>query len=335
MGKEPWNYSAQSMRIAVEWLSFRHKLIPYIYSMNYKTHYENLPLCMPVYYHHPYAEDAYKIKNQYFFGSELLVLPLTTKIKRNSLCSSEKMFIPKGRWTDVFTGQIYNGEKTVTVNRDISSFPVLAKEGAIIPLADQCGAKSSDSFAWENIPSSLVVWIFRGNNSFVLYEDRGDDNGYLDGIQAFTEFAIKEESDNLTFTVKTDDKHKIIPKERRLTLIFKDVVGVNKITLFSGDETTELFPSENAEQNVKIICIQKDGAPLSITLTGISAAKSLPFKEALANIFIRYQAQNIKKTTQYNRLKNLSADDVSKKIKKMLLPAPIKAMIKEIIDIDS
>lgn len=61
-GKEPWSYRADVDHFATEALKFRHKLIPYIYTMNYKTHTEGRAICEPMYYAYPDEKDAFKVK---------------------------------------------------------------------------------------------------------------------------------------------------------------------------------------------------------------------------------------------------------------------------------
>ena len=58
------------------WLRLRHQLVPYLYSMNHRSHVDDEPLVQPMYYEHPWEEDAYRATNQYLFGSELMVAPM-------------------------------------------------------------------------------------------------------------------------------------------------------------------------------------------------------------------------------------------------------------------
>ena len=67
---------------AERYLRLRHELIPYLYSMNYRTHKFGRALCEPLYYDNPECEGAYKCRNGYMFGSELLVCPVTSKINK-------------------------------------------------------------------------------------------------------------------------------------------------------------------------------------------------------------------------------------------------------------
>lgn len=79
--------------------------------------------------------------------------------------------------------------------RGVESIPVLAKEGAIIPMSTQ--GEQND---WKN-PAKLDLMIFRGNNSFTLYEDDGETNDFEQGCYAKTTFRMKEGGGDLLFTV--------------------------------------------------------------------------------------------------------------------------------------
>ena len=64
-----------------DFLRLRHKLVPYLYTMNYRAWKEDTPIVVPMYYDYP--ETVFwgknQAPNQYFFGSELMVTPVTTK----------------------------------------------------------------------------------------------------------------------------------------------------------------------------------------------------------------------------------------------------------------
>lgn len=83
MGKEPWRYRPDVCAAAKDWLRLRHRLIPYLYTMDARTHREGLALCEPLYYAYPETEEAYDkaYRNGYLFGSQLLVYPITSPQK--------------------------------------------------------------------------------------------------------------------------------------------------------------------------------------------------------------------------------------------------------------
>lgn len=57
-----------------------------MYTMNYRTAVNAEPLIAPLYYRHPKSGPAYesKFQNEYYFGSEMLVAPITQK---NDTCT--------------------------------------------------------------------------------------------------------------------------------------------------------------------------------------------------------------------------------------------------------
>ena len=183
MGKEPWKYRADVEYFASDALRFRHRLIPYLYSMNRLTAEEGLPLVRPMYYEYPRDERAYDAKNQSFFGTELIVCPITERIDPQTGVAGVKVFLPEGRYTDIFSGKIYKGSTVVTMCRDEAFFPVLAKEGAILPLAMYDNTNNSGN------PADLELWVYRGNSAFTLYEDDGITQAYKNGAYAETVFS--------------------------------------------------------------------------------------------------------------------------------------------------
>ena len=150
--KEPFAYMNGTGLIVEEFLRFRHKMIPYLYSCAYWTHKEGIALIEPLYYRND-TPQAYEYKNEYYFGSELLVAPITQKAEADKY-ARVNVWLPQGTWTDIFTGDRYeieNGGEEKTLLRTLDSIPVLAKAGAIIPLSADKGN------ACDN-PANLEVW---------------------------------------------------------------------------------------------------------------------------------------------------------------------------------
>lgn len=55
----------------------RHKLIPYLYTENYYYAKKGMPLIQPIYYNYPEMYDEPEYRNEYYFGSEFFVCPIT------------------------------------------------------------------------------------------------------------------------------------------------------------------------------------------------------------------------------------------------------------------
>lgn len=222
-GKEPWKHNPAVEKITEDFLRLRHKLIPYIYTAMKKTADEGIALCEPMYYTYPDKEEAYKVKNEFFFGSEMIVCPVTTKALSSLNMAKTDVWVPEGRYTDFFTGRVYDGGKIISMFRELDTIPVLCKAGAIIPLSGDDGNDCGN-------PHRLDVIVYRGDGKYSLYEDDGESLRCDDGEYAYTDFTVSEKDNKLTFCVSKPrygkpDGEFALPEDRSYRLIFKDITG--------------------------------------------------------------------------------------------------------------
>ena len=250
-GKEPWNLNDLCKGISEDWLRLRHKLFPYIYTMNYCVHKDLEPLIRPLYYTYPDCNEAYSFKNQYWFGSELLVAPITSGTDSSTMMSSVDIWFPKGKWIDFFTGLIYSGEKTVKVHRDLSEYSVFAKAGAIVPTENYSGDNTLGN------KTDMTVYVFPGaDNSFVLYEDSGDGNGYKNGEYATTEFSLNW-GETAVFTIHSaQGETSLIPENRNWTVLFRGFSESIAVKTFVNGKETECKLSFDKKTNTASVSLE-------------------------------------------------------------------------------
>ena len=247
MGKEPWKRTWAVNKISEEFLRLRHKLIPYMYSANYRTHTEGEPICMPMYYRYK-CHEAYEVKNQYIFGGQLLVAPITRPADKKTNLAYVNVWLPEGRWTDIFNGRIYEGGRWVTMNRDLDSIPVLAPAGAIVPMY------KNDRTNDLSLDQALEIHIWRGNGHYELYEDDGETNAYREGAFAKTELELVENGDKLRLTITPPaDSKGLFSSEREMVIKFRDVVA-DDVTVKVGSEPVvveieNIIPARNEGKN--------------------------------------------------------------------------------------
>lgn len=305
LGKEPWKYRADVYEYAKKWLNLRHRLIPYIYTMDYRTHTQGIALCEPMYYSYPDVEQAYCVPNQYMFGSELMVCPITSRQHKELGMGSVTAFIPEGRWTDIFTNQVYEGNKSVTLFRELATIPVLAREGAIIPMSADKGN------ATEN-PLNMEILAFSGNNEFELVEDNGQVD--YDNHKAVTKFTIEYSGEKLTFTVSAvEGDLSVIPEKRNYRITVRDVELNGEMLVFEINDADVNSVHSYTFDNVKRV--EKENAG-----------------EAVIRIMSRWQENAIKKNTAYKVFEGLtSEDEIASALKRAVLPKNISLAIDEYI----
>jgi len=321
LGKEPWKYSNNIHRLAKYYLCLRHSLIPYIYTMSYRTHREGIALCEPMYYSYSENINAYKIKNQYMFGSELMVCPITHPQIRKLNKGCVDVWFPKGRWTDIFTGESYCGDRFITLFRDIDSIPVFAKEGAVIPFAPVKDNSVSN-------PEIIDLWIYLGSNCFTLYEDSSDSDYEIRNCKTEIKVSFDKVAQKLCvtfFAVKGDVS--VLPDKRQVRLIFKDLdadilaCSSYKITVCDGCPAIVIDNYSYSED----ICISLENARYK-------AVQDV--KERVINVLSRWQEDNLKKKHVYAPFKKAyTADELRTALKNARLPKDIYLAVKEQLEI--
>jgi alpha-glucosidase (family GH31 glycosyl hydrolase) len=192
--KEPWTFGAEACKVMTDALQYRHRLIPYLYTMNVLAALHGDELVQPMYYAYPKHSEAYKFRNQFLFGTQLLVAPITTPANLKTGLAQVKAWMPPGRYIDIFTTAVYDGDREIYFHRPLSYYPVFAREGGIIPLDN-----SSDLENGGPNPESLELMIVVGaDGSFDLLEDDGTGTGISDTKIISTPIRFNQKRGTLT-----------------------------------------------------------------------------------------------------------------------------------------
>ncbi len=253
-GKEPWNYGEEVYPIACEFLRFRQRLIPYVYSMNYRQSFEGQNFIEPMYYEYPDDENAYRYPNQYLFGSEMICAPITRRRNRKTGKASCGVWLPEDGYTDIFTNEVYKAG-IFKEERELVFIPVFAKPGAIIPL--DCREKYSDAPSEE-----LELLIFGGSGSFRMYDDDGITTDYKAGKAAVTEFKTETQGGNICFGISVSGDMSFVPR-RKYILSFRNVSDCESVDVSGAEyiKSTEngflqvILGGVSPDENVKV-CIK-------------------------------------------------------------------------------
>ena len=171
LNKEPWVFSPVYFNTIRNTILQRYEMAPYVYTMARKTYDEGLSICRPLYYDYPESKEAYDYRNQYMFGDQMLIAPVTAPMKGDY--STLNVWLPAGTdWYEWHTGTMLKGGQTVTRAFAIDEYPIYIKAGSILPFCDRVKSLADDDL-------SYVVTVFPGGDgAFELYEDNGNDKEY-------------------------------------------------------------------------------------------------------------------------------------------------------------
>ncbi len=254
-GKEPWRFKKEAEIVMGNALRERHQMLPYLYTMNYRAYKEGLPLVMPMYYEYPEEQEAYQMKNQFLFGSQLMAAPITSPRISGLNVAEVKVWLPEGIWYDIYTGTIYDGNRVLKMYRDLASIPVLAKAGAILPLTDEISGKE----AVKN-PSSLRLKVFAGaDGSFTLYEDDNETCAYEKGDCVKTAFTYTEQNIAEFVIGKAAGNLSLIPESRSyvIELIGYQKAAVKRLVVAIDNQLIKTVAFYDEEKMAVIVHIPK------------------------------------------------------------------------------
>ena len=190
--KEPWLYGQEAEKIVTKFLQLRHRLLPYLYTANVRTARDGMPLIMPMYYLHD-CKEAYEAKNQYYFGTEMIVAPVVNKRNKEGL-SPVSVWLPEGRWTDFFTGETFAGNHTYELFVPLDRIPVFVKEGGIIPLLTDAKDNNQEF-------KSLEVRFYAGEGKYRLEDETGGIDFSMKKTEDGTDIFITKDENSVTESI--------------------------------------------------------------------------------------------------------------------------------------
>ena len=272
-GKEPWRFKAEVRTVMDDFLRLRHELVPYLYTMNYRAWAEDTPLVLPMYYYEPLKDEAYRVPNEYCFGTEMIVMPVTSPRIKGLNRAKEKVWLPEGTYIDFFTGMIYEGGRTMDMYRGIESIPVLVKAGGIVPMQEK-----TDAVSVSRNPDRLVLKMFAGaDGSFTLYEDDNVSCDYEKGICVKTEFELNWSGEQKIVIHPAHGESgvsvkELIPEKRSYRIELYGCPDVSVTGLENGKELS-VTKSYDAQKHCLIV---------ELSATDVETEKTVAFSQPLS-----------------------------------------------------
>ncbi len=327
-GKEPWNYNAVSENIMKRYLKLRHEMIPYLYTMNYHASHDGQPLIRPMYYLEPEQPEAYEVPNEYYFGTELVVCPITEPTDKAAGTACVKAWIPEGKWYDIFSGLKYDGGRMLELYRSLEDIPVLAKEGAIIPLTDLTEYTNSV----EN-PKELAVKIVPGKkNAFILMEDTGDT--CEDKEENWAQTKLEWINENEFIIHPANGNLDVIPKRRTWKMEFYGIADVDNLEVTVGGKAIETERIYDEKRHICQVNIPETEVTEQITIS-FSKGYLLRENNKPAEIFaLLYQAKieyEVKEKIYAYMKEGKTSSEMLGIIQAMHLPDSVYGMLSEVL----
>lgn len=204
----PWSYGPEIEAICRRYLELRYRLMPYTYTLAWQAHTRGLPLMRPLVLNYPGDSRVWELGNEYLWGDDLLVAPVT-----RPGATHWQVYLPKGRWYDFWTHEAHDGPAGITVPAPLDRLPLFVRAGAILPIGPVVQHQNGQAI------TALTLLVYpEGRSSFTLYEDDGTTNAYRKGGHALTEFECVAEGHTIACraTAPQGDA-KLVPAHRSYT----------------------------------------------------------------------------------------------------------------------
>lgn len=216
--REPWRWDSKTSNIVGNYLRLRHRLTSYLYTEAYKYYKTGSMIFQPLYYYLPKVYDDLLYRNEYFFGSELLVAPIVNKKDQVMNRTIHRFYLPDGMWYEFTTGKKYVGNKKYISFYKEEDYPIFAKRGSIIPLSNKSNVNNTSN------PTDIEIHVFPGqNNTYRMYEDDGISSLYKEGFYLITEIDYNYLPNNYTLIIRSvEGKSGIVPDKRNYKIRFRN-----------------------------------------------------------------------------------------------------------------
>jgi hypothetical protein len=223
----PWGYDAETFENTRAAMTLRHALIPYIYTQAWREHSQNQAPIRPMYHAYPEREEAYACPNQYFFGSELLAAPFTSRVDPDTQLARQVIWLPEGEWFHFERGERFSGEQWLAYYGSLRDIPVFARAGAIIPM------ERTPQFGKTANPVDMRVRVYPGaDNRFDLYEDDGETLRHVQGAYALTPLAQTWHAGQMVFEIgPVQGDREVVPPAREWEITFYALQAPEKVDI--------------------------------------------------------------------------------------------------------
>jgi alpha-D-xyloside xylohydrolase len=171
---ELWSYGPEAQKILTSYDRLRYRLMPYIYSLAWKTTSEAYTPMRPLAMDFRADRRALDVGDEFLFGPAILVNPVT-----EPGATSRHVYLPKSKWYDFWTGREIDGGKSIEAAAPFDRMPLFVRAGSIVPMGPHV------EYATQKPADPIELRVYTGaDGNFTTYEDENDNYDYEKGAHA-------------------------------------------------------------------------------------------------------------------------------------------------------
>ncbi len=233
--REPQNIAPESdpaYQTIVSVDRLRYKLMPYIYTMAARAHFDDYTIMRPFVMDFTDDAAALAVDDEFMFGDAFLVCPVYQYRQR-----SREVYLPEGLWYEWESGRPVEGGRSFVAEAPFERIPVYVRAGQIVPMGPDIQYTAQDD------GSTLTLRVYAGADAdYALYEDDGVSYGYEKGAYSWIPFSWDDEKGVLTI----GEREGSFPGMARVKSITVEVVSA------SGSRTLDPVSYDGSEVAVRL-----------------------------------------------------------------------------------
>ena len=225
---ELWSYGPEAQTILTSYDRLRYRLMPYIYSVAWKTTSEGYTPMRPLAMDFRTDVRAQNIGDQFMFGPAILVNPVT-----EPGATTRHLYLPKAKWYDFWTGKVAEGG-AIDAIAPLDRIPLYVRAGSIIPMGEEI------EYAAEKPAGPIELRLYRGaDGDFTLYEDENDNYDYEKGLYGTIPIHWDDAKNELTIGERQGRFPGMSETRKFLIVVVREDHGTSVDVTRSPDKTVE------------------------------------------------------------------------------------------------
>ena len=188
----PWAYDEEAVDVVRFFTKLKAKLMPYLYRNAVETSKTGVPMMRSMVLEFTEDQNCAYLDKQYMYGDSLLVAPIFNDK------SMANYYLPEGRWTNFFTGEVKEGGRWYKEEHSYLSIPLMVRPNSIIAVGKDCGP----------------VYDYVDDVTFMAYEledgSTVSTEVYNGSAEKKASISITKESARVTMKVESEKAYKVV-----------------------------------------------------------------------------------------------------------------------------
>ena len=226
---ELWSYGPDAQNILVNFDRLRYRMLPYIYSLAWKTTSESYTPMRPLVMDFRNDPRAQNIGDQFMYGPAFLVNPVTEPD-----ASTRQVYLPAATWWDFWTGSRSEGGQMINAITPLDRLPLYVRAGSIVPLGPE------QEWSTQKAADPIELRIYPGaDGDFSLYEDENDGYNYEKGAYSTIPFHWDDNAHTLTIGARKGQFTGMLDRRKFNVVFVRENHGVGESASDQADKIVE------------------------------------------------------------------------------------------------